>query len=420
MNQREIDAVEKIIKILKAGGTLEDFSKQASDFSPEMREMLETASELMSLGNNQISNEQMKRSLSTVLSQAASLNTTNNREHRVSGFAMFGMRLREWLSGRGSLRPVFSRVALVFGVTLLFILLSGGLVIASAKSLPGDSLYPVKIAVEDITVYLVPSREIKQEYEVNYRQQRVDEVLRLITLNRVQTISFEGVLQEKGGSSWKVSGIPISIQTDTIFVGELKGTNPYVIGSLVEVEGTTNPQGGVTANEIHLRQYQFIGTVEKIDTNSWEISGVKISITSRTQIEEGIKVGDKVNVLIHSEDNGLYAISILSTEVPLTVQTVKPTIHEDISDMIDATERIEMDNHEAITTSDHETSDESNTSEHDGVQATPEPGDGSEHHSSTTGEPSDNHESESHEGESSTTPEHHGTPEPTESHGERP
>ena len=85
--------------------------------------------------------------------------------------------------------------------------------ITSAKSLPGDSLYPVKRAVEDITVYLVPSREIRQEYEVNYSQQRVDEVNRLIVLHRIQTISFEGVLEDKSSSNWIVSGIPVTIQT---------------------------------------------------------------------------------------------------------------------------------------------------------------------------------------------------------------
>jgi hypothetical protein len=307
-------------------------------------------------------------------------------------------------------------MALVFGITALFILLSGGLVIASAKSLPGDSLYPVKLAVEDITVYLVPSREIKHEYEVNYSQQRVDEVIRLIGLNRIQTISFEGVLEEKSISGWKVSGIPVIIQTDTTLVGGLKGTDPYMIGSVVEVEGITNSQGGVTATEIHLRQYQFIGTVEKIDKTSWEISGVKLSITPRTQIEDGIQVGDEVSVLIRSEDNELYAISILSIELPVTLPSMEPMLQDDLTEIVEATEHADMENHEAITTSIVESAHDSYNSGHDELQATPEaPGD-SEQESSSTVEPTDNHETEKREGESSTTPEQHGTPATTEEH----
>jgi hypothetical protein len=185
---------------------------------------------------------------------------------------------------------------------------------------------------------------------------------------------------------------------------------------VVEVEGITNSQGGVTATEIHLRQYQYIGTVEKIDKTSWEISGVKLSITPRTQIEDGIKVGDEVSVLIRSEDNGLYAISILSIELPVTLPSMEPMLQDDMTEIVEATEHAEMENHEAITTSSVESAQDSYNSGHDELQSTPEaPGD-SEHESSSTVEPTDNYETEKREGESSTTSEQHGTPAPTEEH----
>lgn len=204
--------------------------------------------------------------------------------------------------------------------------------------------------MEDITVYLVPSREIKLEYEVNYSQQRVDEINRLIALHRRQQISFEGVLYEKSSSEWTVSGIPVMIQSGTTFVGVMNGTAPFVNGSVVEVEGITNSQGEVTANEIHLRQYIFTGTVEKIDQNSWQISGIKLSVTSHTQIGEGIKVGDVVNVLIRSEDDGLNAISIKSAETPVNMSTVNPTLHDSAIEIVNPTEYQDFETYEEITT----------------------------------------------------------------------
>ncbi len=410
MNQREIDVLEKCIEIMKAGGSLEDCVKQIGDITPEIREILGTAKNLIRLGDNQVSSEQMKRSLTAVLSQAALLTSQVENDNRAPKTNPLGLRLNDFLRDKVSLTPLVSKMAFVFGITALLVLLSGGLVITSAKSLPGDSLYPVKRAVEDLTVYFVPSKEIKLEYEVNYSQQRVDEVNRLIGLKRLQTISFDGVLQNKSSSIWVVSGIPVIIQADTIFVGDRNGFDPYTIGAVVEVEGTTNSQGGVTANEIHLRRYQFIGTVEKIDNDSWQISGVVLSVSPHTQVEYGIKVGDMVSVLIRSEDNGLNALSIQSAGIPLIIPTVEQSSHSESTDIIEPTEHLDTENHEAITTTDSNPSYDSNEAGYDELQSTPVAPE-QEHERSSTPEPSEEHESEH-----TTTPDQHVTPEETEEH----
>ena len=102
MNQREIDAVEKCIEIMKAGGSLEDCLQQIGDITPEMREMLGTAMDLMRLGENQVSSEQMKRSLSAILSRASSLGSLVEKENRKPKSTSFGMKLRELLQGKTS------------------------------------------------------------------------------------------------------------------------------------------------------------------------------------------------------------------------------------------------------------------------------------------------------------------------------
>jgi hypothetical protein len=198
------------------------------------------------------------------------------------------------------------------------------------------------------------------------------------------------------------------IQTDTTFVGGLNGLEPFVIGSVVEVEGITNSQGGVTANEIHLRKYLFKGTVEEINKNSWQISGIKLSITPHTQIGEGIEVGDEVNVLIRSEDHGLYALSIQSTATLETLPPIPSTM------IIDPTEHHDIETHEAITTPDVEHPLNTEETRHEEAQGTPEPLEDGEHDGSTTVESNENHETEEQIEEATTTPEQHESPEPTE------
>jgi hypothetical protein len=196
-------------------------------------------------------------------------------------------------------------------------------------------LYPVKRAVEDIKVYLAPSGELRHEYEDTYSQQRVDEVSQLMGLAREQQISFEGIITSMDKSNWNVSGIPVIVQSSSTIISGAGGIKDIVPGMRVEVEGNTSSQGLVYANEIHVREYQFVGTVEEINPNNWKISGTTLIISRNTQIDPRISVGDEVTVLIHSEDNGLFALAILGelypnpTSTPVQPVQIPPTITED-------------------------------------------------------------------------------------------
>jgi hypothetical protein len=319
MNQRDIDAFEKCIELIKAGAPLENCVKQYPEMKPEMREMLETAMHVMSLREEQVPIESMNRSRIKLITQAKLLVTREKQNATVPGFSWL-VRLSRWIiQGFSSLSPLAGRLVIVLGVTGLLILFSSGLAITSAKSLPGDSLYPVKRAVEDISIHLVPNGEVRSEYEDNYSKQRVVEVNRLIELKRIQRISFEGILESMGSSSWLVSGISVDISVDTIIVGGSEGIQSFKPGLVVEVEGITNPQGWVAANEIHLREYQFIGMVDKIDANYWQVEGIQLLITHATQIDVNIREGDDVSVLVRSEDNGLYALAILHDVHPTSI-----------------------------------------------------------------------------------------------------
>jgi len=310
MNQRHLDAFDKCMELLEAGIPLEDCFIKYPDLEPEMREILKTAKKVMDLRDEQVPIEAINRSRIKLLSRAKLL-VSGKQNTSVFGVQWFIKPIRRIVNGFSRLSPLAGRLVLVSGITGVLILFSSGLVITSAKSLPGDSLYPVKRAVEDISVHLVPNSETRSVYEINYSQQRVEEVKRLIELKRIQRISFEGILESISSTSWIISGIPVNINATTTIVNGPGGTQFFEPGSAVEVEGITNVQGWVVANEIHLREYQYIGMVEKIFTKYWQISGIKFIITSGTQIDIGIQEGDDVTVLVRSEDSGLHALAIL-------------------------------------------------------------------------------------------------------------
>ena len=316
MKQRMFDELEKCIELIKTGVPVEEYIKKFPDASPEIRKILETAKDVGNLREEQIPVDGMNRSRTALLSRAKQFATNEKQGGWLLTFRQTIVNIRRAFYGIFSPRPFLGRLILAMMITGVLILFSRGLVITSAKSLPGDTLYPIKRAVEDISVYLIPDHEVRQEYEDDYSLHRVDEVKSLLAINRIQQISFEGVLESKGDSNWIVSGVSINLQAGTTFVGGGAQGRSFEIGSVLEVEGVTNPQGSVTANEIHLRKYQFIGLVQEIRTDQWQISDVQLSITSHTQIDNGIQIGDYVTVLVRSEDTGLFALAILLEEHP--------------------------------------------------------------------------------------------------------
>jgi hypothetical protein len=328
MKKRLINALDICLQSIDAGIPLEECIKKFPDLADELRDVLLTAEKVKQLRIEQIPADSMRLSESKLLLQISEYNNSI-----IPGHQPLMNRITKPLQQiRDSLRlynPLTRKLILAICLAGVLILFSGGLIKTSAKSLPGEALYPVKRVVEDLTIYFAPNGEIRHKFEDSYSQQRVEEVNVLFTLSREQQISFEGVVTSIDDTQLNVSGVPVFIQSDTTIITGNPRITSLEPGMRVEVEGGTTKQGRVLADEIHLREYEFTGSIEKIEANNWQISGININIPSYIHIDGGIRVGDEVTVLIHSEDEGLYALSIrndrLSIESPKEHQELEET-----------------------------------------------------------------------------------------------
>jgi hypothetical protein len=408
MNKKRYDLLENCIEILVSGGSVDDCKRKHPDLSEEIQDMLIIVKKMMG-PPIKVSVEQMDKNLNRVLAQARMIESTDSKPLIAPRISRFAERARQLSRRLPTFKPLASRLSVAFAITALLVILSGGLVITSAKSIPGEPLYRVKRVVEDIRVYLVPNPEIREKYEDDYNQERVDEVIALVRLKRVQAVNFEGVIESMDATNWVVSGIQVSIQDGTILIGTVDSAESFFIGSMVEVEGITNTTGSVTASRVHLREYQFYGLVEKIDTESWQIDNIKVSISSQTQIENGINAGDSVLVTARLEDQGLYAIAIShvteATKTPMTTSNpsnlLLPTSEDDYDEMYDVEEVQSTEFEQEDNTDDHtkeaietETATEYSENEHHDLPTIIAP-------------------TEFQEQEGTVTPEYHETPEPT-------
>jgi hypothetical protein len=289
------ETLETCLEAIAGGQNLERCLALYPGQAAQLLPVLEAAQAMRSLADSPLPAAAYQRSRARLLSRAAWL-----RANPAPSRAGYRPQVR-WL-----------RMALVaLALAAAFWLSWQGLAVTSAKSLPGDPLYPVKRAVEGMALQLAPNREIRHRIEAQYDRLRIDEVKELLALGRVERITFEGVLAEMEGQTWIVEGIAVHLNPTTQIIGEIQ------TGRFVEVEGLTNPPGMISAHEIHLRFFQLSGTVEAIARQNWTIAGIQLGLRSDTQIDPVIQVGDQALALVYSEDNGnLTARAILRLPTP--------------------------------------------------------------------------------------------------------
>jgi hypothetical protein len=113
------------------------------------------------------------------------------------------------------------------------------------------------------------------------------------------------------GDTWRISGLTFLTNSSTVLIGDPR------LGDWVAFEGRILPDGTRFADLIVLlhrsqeNKFSFTGEVEAIGETEWTISGRAVRVDELTEIEDGIEVGDQVEVRGGIADDGtLWASSI--------------------------------------------------------------------------------------------------------------
>ena len=287
MSQNLIDALDICLSALENGADLDSCLELYPELAGELRPLLETA-QAANPPHRQVTLPlpAMKRSRTALLARAGELRSSR----------------RNWLG----LSQKLSLALIPLVLVLILILSSRGLYVASAQALPGDRLYSVKRAVEQIRLQFTSGGSKKSLIEASYSLKRIDEIELLLGLGRTQKVSFEGILEEMGERRWTISGIPVVITPETVLIGD------FQIRDIVKVEGETRPEGWVQAHEIRQFRMSFDGLVENISSDAWTVAGKLLEINAESQLDPSIQVGDMAQVMAWVEDDGhLVALAIL-------------------------------------------------------------------------------------------------------------
>ncbi len=286
MSARLHDAFEVCLAALSTGAKLEACLSLYPDLADELRPLLITAQQAQQAARREVPITAMNRSRAKLIAHAGELRRQSQPISRL--FAVP--------------RLAFATLAIL----VVFFLSINGLIVVSAKSLPGDTLYPVKLAAENVSLKLAPSDELRQKMTEDYQQRRAEEVRSLLAQNLVRKIALEGVVSQVTPDGVLIDDIPVALDPQTRVSGNL------LPGRLVKLEGVTQPGGFVRADSIQLRFYEYAGVLKAIQRDVWVIDETSFRILDGTRTDPALRIGDRVLVLVYAGDDGrLFAQAIL-------------------------------------------------------------------------------------------------------------
>jgi hypothetical protein len=231
-------ALDQCLAWLRAGKDVEGCLERYPEYAEELRPLLMLAVDVGRMTIPAVPAMARAAGQRRVLAAYAKSEERRAQTHPVARHAA---RL-SWalVPGRpGGLRPAWP--AAVAALFVLLVGIGGVTVASSAGSLPGDALYPVKLASQRLQLALTLNPVAHGMLADQYDAQRRLEVQAVLKGGRRATVEFQGTLQRMEESRWIVSGLPVALEETTAIFGI-----PY-LGAAVRVGGELPGDGQLVA-----------------------------------------------------------------------------------------------------------------------------------------------------------------------------
>jgi hypothetical protein len=122
-------------------------------------------------------------------------------------------------------------LALLLVVVLAGALVTGG-VTASARSLPGDFLYPIKTTTERVQWFFTRDPAARDVLEHRFADRRLQEAKAVVEQGRsVASLPLDGIIEAMNGDTWTVSGLNCTLDPKAQILG-VPALGAHVLGVL--------------------------------------------------------------------------------------------------------------------------------------------------------------------------------------------
>jgi hypothetical protein len=394
------NAFDLCLQQVLQGASIDDVLKRYPQWAVEFRPMLQAAAAGREAGRRiQVPLTAQARSRARLLSETRALSMKPARRF-----------------GWGT-----TRLAPVAFVLLLVVFFTGATTIAAAaQSLPGDSLYSLKLLTEKTRLSMARDPQTRLNLERSFDRQRLEEVDQLISQSRSAPVMFAGVLEQTPVGEWIVGDVRLVVDSQTQISSDVQP------GIYVGVQGVLQEDGSVRAERIWGREFDLSGTVQEITGETWVVGGVPLLVPAQIAQSGTAPVGSLVRVrVMQMADGSLVARSLDLAALPADADQsaaspeaapARATSTED--DRQDEPTSELDDEPEGLSTLEAKSSDDGGETEEPGKtrrpEETPKPTDDDEDEpeSSKTSQPGDDDDGETPRPTSTERPED--TPEPEE------
>ena len=217
-------------------------------------------------------------------------------------------------------QPVFLRGAIVpiaVGLVCFSLLFTG---IASAQSLPGQVLYPFKLAAEQIVLSLPASPSAQLAREQKYDLRRKDEVETLISKQREQEVDMTGFLMKTAdGSGWLLDASPLVIPA------AMQESLAVLEGHFVAVHADLMAGGQIDVKSIESRVYLVAGKIQALEAARLQVGDIWFGIGPETQIGGVLNLGTQVEINVtRLSDESYFALRVTAAGSSSAVEPTQP------------------------------------------------------------------------------------------------
>ena len=267
-------ALEICLQQLEAGAAIDSLMEMYPHWADELRPLLQTA--------------QAARRVAEIVAQSAGGDAYKEARmrSREEMLAAAGTRAKG-RSPASQGRSPLSCLRWVLVILFLLALVGAGLFTntLATRAIPGEKLYPVKLAFEEARLAITRSSAGRLALEQAFDDERRREVEALIRLSKSATISgqdfdvqFAGTLENRQPGNWQVGGIQVMVPDDARLVGQIQ------TGISVEVKGRLQSDGSLAASSIRPREFEITGSLQKIEGSLWTVDGVSFTTTADTAL----------------------------------------------------------------------------------------------------------------------------------------
>lgn len=272
------DAFHQCLVDIEAGAELETVIAKYPNLAAELRPLLLASRDMYSLARPKVPNGIQNRSQARLLTYAAKL-----RERKQ--------------------KPRFSpHLRLRWGLIILIVLFLSfswnEIAIVSAQALPGDPMYTIKRALEELKLSFAFDAEKYLDMKEQFEERRVEEINQLLVKKRSEMVEFYDIVESIGDETWVIGGVNVKILPGTEVIGDISP------GMTVQVGGYTDEYGFVQAVEIHLARFELTGVLEEFTSQNWVVSGRQVNVSRDTTIYSKYSPGDRVEILVDVDDFG--------------------------------------------------------------------------------------------------------------------